>query len=330
MATTITGLGVYLPEKVLTNHEISQSIDTSDEWITTRTGIKERRLISDNEQVSDIAVKAAQQAINQAQIDPQTIDLVISASSSPEFIWPATACLVQAKLGLKNVPAFDIQAACTGFSYALAVIDSLIRANLYRRVLLVCAEAMTRLVDWQDRSTCILFGDGAAALILEPAKDGYGFLAHWLAADGSGANLLQIPASGSAQLCSPKVLSGKLNTIKMNGSEVFRFAVKALPESIFQALKLAGLSPADVAYFLPHQANKRIIEAATQRLNVPADKVICNIAKYGNSSTASIPIALWELQGAGKIKDGDILVFAGFGAGLTYGANVIRWQEIAR
>jgi len=236
MAAAITGLGIYLPEKVLTNAEISQLVETTDEWITTRTGIKERRIISDNEQVSDIGVKAAKEAFKQAKISPETIDLIVFASASPEMIWPATACLIQAKLGLKEVPAFDLQAACTGFSYALTVVDALITAKFYKRVLLVCAEAMSRFVNWQDRGTCILFGDGAAALILEPAKPGYGFLAHWLAADGSGADLLKIAAGGSAQTCSQQVLAEGAQTIKMNGSEVFRFAVKALPESIIKVL----------------------------------------------------------------------------------------------
>lgn len=329
MAATITSLSVYLPNKVLTNKEISQLVDTYDEWIITRTGIKERRIIDASEQVSDIGAKAAQEAIRQAQINPQTIDLIVFTSASPELIWPATACLIQAKLGLKNVPAFDLQAACTGFSYALTVVDALISANMYKRVLLVCAEAISRLVNWQDRETCILFGDGAAAMILEPANPGYGFLAHWLAADGQGADLLKIPAGGSAEICSSKVINEQLHTIKMNGSEVFRFAVRALPESIVQVLRKANLTVDEVAYFLPHQANRRIIEAARERLLLPEEKVVCNIAKYGNSSTASIPIALWELLKDQKVKDKDILVFAGFGAGLTYGANVIRWQEIA-
>lgn len=327
MAAAITGLGVYLPEKILTNAQISKFVDTTDEWITTRTGIKERRLISDQEQVSDIGVKAAKVAIEQANINPQTIDLIVFASASPEMIWPATACLIQAKLGLKDVPAFDLQAACTGFSYALTVIDALITAKFYKRVLLVCAEAMSRFINWQDRSTCILFGDGAAALILEPAKPGYGFLAHWLAADGNSADLLKIAVGGSAKTCSAQVRAEETQTITMNGSEVFRFAVKALPESIVKVLEQAKLTIDDVAFFLPHQANKRIIEAASQRLKLPATKVVCNIAKYGNSSTASIPIALWELLKETKVKDKDILLFAGFGAGLTYGANLLRWQE---
>lgn len=330
MAATITGLGVYLPEKILTNAEISKLVDTTDEWITTRTGIKERRIISDKEQVSDIGVKAAKIALEQAGINRKAIDLIVFASASPEMIWPATACLIQAKLGLKDVPAFDLQAACTGFSYALTVIDALITAKFYKRILLVCAEAMSRFINWQDRSTCILFGDGAAALVLEPAKPGYGFLAHWLAADGSGADLLKIPAGGSGKVCSPQVLAESSQTITMNGSEVFRFAVKALPESIVKVLELAKLTIEDVTFFLPHQANKRIIEAASQRLNLPAAKVICNITNYGNSSTASIPIALWELLKKAKVKDKDVLLFASFGAGLTYGANLLRWQETRR
>jgi len=320
----ILGIGTTVPERVLTNVDLEKMVDTSDEWITARTGIRERRIIDDNENASDLAARAARGAIADAGLSLEEIDLVLVATGSPEMIWPATACLVQEKLGLEGRPAFDIQAACTGFVYGLAVADAMIAAGLYRCVLFVGTEAITRFLDWTDRGTCILFGDGAGAVVLGPAEEGYGLLAHHLAADGSGADMLKIPVGGSAVGCGQGP-----QAIKMRGNEVYRFAVEKLPAAISGALDQAGLTVADVDFCIPHQANKRIIDAAVERLGLPREKVVGNLEQYGNTSTASIPLALEELIRSGGLNRGDLLVTAAVGAGLTWGANVIRWSGAA-
>ncbi|MDP1808180.1 MAG: beta-ketoacyl-ACP synthase III [Actinomycetota bacterium] len=314
MAADIVGIGVSIPEKVLTNADLEKMVDTSDEWIVTRTGIRERRIIDDEETVSDLAAAAGLAAIEDADIGRNEIDLVLVATGSPETIWPSTACLAQGKMGLPRCAAFDLQAACTGFVYGLAVADSLIASGLFKTVLLIGAEAMSRFVDWSDRNTCILFGDGAGAVVLREARPGYGVLASYLDADGRGADLLKIPVGEKHQ------------TIKMSGNEIFRFAVKILPQCVESALKKAGLGIENVDYFIPHQANQRIIEAALDRLGLPKERAIGNIAQYGNTSTASIPLALDEIYRTKSLKQGDIIVTAAFGAGLTWGANVIKWS----
>ncbi len=320
----ILGIGTTVPERVLTNFDLEKMVDTSDEWITARTGIRERRIIDDNENASDLAARAARAAVANAGLSLEEIDLVLVASGSPEMIWPATACLVQEKLGLKGRPAFDIQAACAGFVYGLTVADGLIAAGLYRRVLFIGTEAMTRFLDWTDRGTCILFGDGAGAVVLGAAEEGYGLLAHHLAADGSGADMLKIPAGGSAVSCGQGP-----HTIQMRGNEVYKFAVQKLPAAISGALEKAGMTVADIDYCVPHQANKRIIDAAVERLGLPREKVVGNLERYGNTSTASIPLSLESLVRSGGLNRGDVLVTAAVGAGLTWGANVIRWSGAA-
>lgn len=325
MSAGIIGIGVYLPDKVLTNADLEKIVDTSDDWIVTRTGISERRIVDDGETVSDLAAKAGLIAIEDAKIDPNDVDLVIVATGSPEMIWPSTACLAQAKMNLSASAAFDLQAACTSFIYGLTVADGLLSSGTFQNILLIGAETITRLVNWQDRNTCVLFGDGAGAFLLRKPETGFGLLSSYLAADGNGADMLKIPAGGSGQVCSQKVVDDNLQTIHMKGSDVFRFAVKALPESVEKALAKAGLTIDDVDHFIPHQANQRIIEAAVERLGLPMEKVATNISKHGNTSAASIPLVLEELYQAKSLKRGDILVLAAFGAGLTWGAVVIRW-----
>ncbi|MCK4268694.1 MAG: ketoacyl-ACP synthase III, partial [Actinomycetia bacterium] len=259
------------------------------------------------------------------KIDPNDVDLVVVATGSPEMIWPSTACLAQAKMNLSGSAAFDLQAACTSFIYGLTVADGLLSSGTFQNILLIGAETITRLVNWQDRNTCVLFGDGAGAFLLRKSEPGFGILSSYLAADGNRADMLKIPAGGSGQICSQKVVDENLQTIQMKGSDVFRFAVKALPESVEKALAKAGLAIDDVDHFIPHQANQRIIEAAVERLGLPIEKVATNISKYGNTSAASIPLVLEELYRAKSLKRGDILVLAAFGAGLTWGAVVIKW-----
>ncbi len=325
MSVGINGIGVYLPDKVLTNADLEKIVDTSDDWIVTRTGINERRIVDDSVTVSDLAAKAGLMAIEDAKIDPNDVDLVVVATGSPEMIWPSTACLAQAKMNLSGSAAFDLQAACTSFIYGLTVADGLLSSGTFQNILLIGAETITRLVNWQDRNTCVLFGDGAGAFLLRKSEPGFGILSSYLAADGNRADMLKIPAGGSGQICSQKVVDENLQTIHMKGSDVFRFAVKALPESVEKALAKAGLAIDDVDHFIPHQANQRIIEAAVERLGLPIEKVATNISKYGNTSAASIPLVLEELYRAKSLRRGDILVLAAFGAGLTWGAVVIRW-----
>lgn len=325
MPADIVGIGISLPDKVLTNVELEKMVDTSDDWIVTRTGIKERRVVGPDTDVSDLAAAAGLAAIEDACIDPDEIDLVMVGTGSPEMIWPATACLAQKKMKLSDCAAFDLQAACTSFVYGLTTADALMSAGAFKNILLIGAEAITRFVNWEDRNTCVLFGDGAGAVVLQTAEEGFGVLSSYLSARGSGADMLNIPAGGSGQVGSAETINENSHTIKMRGSDVFRFALKALPESVEKALKKAGLEVDDIDHFIPHQANKRIIESATERLGLPREKVVVNIAEYGNTSAASIPLALENIYSDGRLKRGDIVVLAAFGAGLTWGANVIRW-----
>lgn len=322
----ITGIGCFVPEKVLTNYHLGKLVDTSDDWIRSRTGIVERRVVASGKSASDLALKAAQQALTDANLTPRTIDLLIVATASPDMIWPATACLVADKLGV-NCGAFDISAACTGFVYGLSVASQFVATGTYKNVLLIGTEALTRFVDWTDRNTCVLFGDGAGAVILQEVENGYGLLGSYLAADGSGANLLKIPAGGSALPGSEATIREKLHYIKMNGNEVFKFAVFAMEQAVQEVLKKCNLKMGDIDYVIPHQANKRIIEASIGRLKIDPDKIISNIDKYGNTSTASIPLALEEIWRDGRLKRGNLVVLVGFGAGLTWGANVVRWSK---
>ncbi len=321
----VTGLGSYLPQKTLTNADLERMVDTSDEWITSRTGIRERRLAAPEEATSDLAAKAGLAALEDAGVDPKRVDLMVVATSSPDMVFPSTACLAQAKMGLVCA-AYDVNAACTGFVYALHSAVSAIESGRARKVLVIGADALTRHVDFEDRATCILFGDGAGAVVLQ-SSDEPGVLGVHLGSDGTGADMLKIPAGGSAAPCTPERLEARDQYVKMNGNEVFKFAVRRIPQVVKQALRESHLSIADVSWLIPHQANQRIIDTIADRLAMPSDRVISTIAESGNTSTASIPLALDALYTGGNLRPGDNCVLVGFGAGLTWGAGVVRWTK---
>jgi 3-oxoacyl-[acyl-carrier-protein] synthase-3 len=316
---SIIGTGSYVPDKVLTNSELEKMVETSDEWIMDRTGIKERRVSADNEATSDLAFEAAKKALESAKIDPKELELIIVGTSSPDMLFPSTACIIQDKIGAVNAAAFDVSAACTGFNYALAASSSFIESGLYNNVMVIGADTLTKYLDWTDRNTCILFGDGAGAVILKATNDGSGILSNHLGAEGNKGKCLIMPGGGSRD---PEA---KKRFIWMDGKEVFKFAVKVLPKCIKAVLEKADLKISDISLLIPHQANIRIIDFAMKIFGLSKDKVYVNLDRYGNTSAASIPIALDEAVKEGKIKKGDIVVLAGFGAGLTYGANVVKW-----
>jgi 3-oxoacyl-[acyl-carrier-protein] synthase-3 len=302
-------------------------VETSDEWIKTRTGISERRMAADEDATSDLAARAGTRALERAHISPGDVDLLIVATSSPDMLFPSTACLAQAKMGL-TCPAFDLNAACTGFIYALQVATSAIESGRARTVLVIGAEVLTRLLDFTDRTTCILFGDGAGAVVLS-ASDEPGVLGVHLGADGTGADLLSIRAGGSAAPCTIDRIAAGEQYMQMNGNEVFKFAVRAIPKVTQQALTESHLTVADVDWLVPHQANQRITDTVGERLGIPHERVVSNIAETGNTSTASIPLALDALYTAGSLHAGDVLALVGFGAGLTFGAAIVRLTEEA-
>ena len=323
MRVGIMGTGSYVPERILTNNDLAKIVDTNDEWITTRTGIRERRIAADDEATSDLAFKAAEKAIIDAGIDKNEIELIIVATMTQDHLTPSTAALVQDKLGIKAA-AFDVSAACTGFIYGFTAGYSFIKAGIYKKVLVIGAETMSRVTDWEDRGTCILFGDGAGAVVLGEVETG-GFLASHLAADGSGACELIVPAGGSRKAATAETIENREVYLKMNGREVFKFAVKAFPESVENVLTQQNLTADDIDIFIPHQANVRIIEAIAKRFKQPLDKFFVNLHKYGNTSGASIPIALDEASKEGRFKRGDKIVATGFGGGLTYGSILFEW-----
>ncbi len=321
----IRSTGVYLPDKVLTNADLEKMVDTSDEWITTRTGIKERRIVSKEQVTSDLAVNAARMALERGGLKAEDVDLILVATNTPDTIFPATACWVQKKLGIKEIPAFDLEAGCTGLLYALIVAESLILSGTARRILLIGADILTKITNWEDRSTCVLFGDGAGAFILEESDDDSGLISHYWGADGSLAELLILPGGGTLHPANEKTVERKLHYLTMKGNEVFKHAVKRMGESALEALKRAGLDKSQVDYLIPHQANLRIIDATGERLNLPKEKIVANIHKYGNMSVATIPVALHELAEEGKLQKGQIIVMVAFGAGFTWAAAVYRW-----
>lgn len=325
MRVGIMGTGSYVPERILTNNDLAKIVDTNDEWITTRTGIRERRIASDDEATSDLAFKAAEKAIIDAGIDKNEIELIIVATMTQDHLTPSTAALVQDKLGIKAA-AFDVSAACTGFIYGFTAGYSFIKAGIYKKVLVIGAETMSRVIDWEDRGTCILFGDGAGAVVLGEVETG-GFLASHLAADGSGACELIVPAGGSRKAATAETIENREVYLKMNGREIFKFAVKAFPESVENVLTQQNLIADDIDIFIPHQANVRIIESIAKRFKQPLDKFFVNLHKYGNTSGASIPIALDEASKEGRFKKGDKIVATGFGGGLTYGSILFEWSK---
>jgi 3-oxoacyl-[acyl-carrier-protein] synthase III len=322
----ITGWGMAVPKKVLTNVELSMLVETSDEWIYSRTGIRERRIATPDETTATLATDAALKALSVANLKPADLDLIIVSTSSPEHIFPATACLVQDQIGAIKAGAFDLLAACTGFIFALNMATQSIRSGSIENALVIGSETLSRIVNWNDRSTCILFGDGAGAFVLQAADEPGGVLSAVMRSDGSGEDLLSLPAGGSRMPATSDTVKNGLHYIRMNGREVFRFATRVMIQATRDSLEAAGLDLADVQLVIPHQANQRIIETAARGLDFPIEKVVINLDRYGNTSTASIPIAACEAIEQGRLNPGDNVVFVGFGGGLTWGAAVVKWS----
>ncbi|GMK40685.1 3-oxoacyl-ACP synthase III [Paenibacillus sp. CCS19] len=321
----IIGTGKYVPERVLTNAELEQMVETNDEWIVTRTGIRERRIAAPDQATSDLALRASQEALRSAGLTAEDIDLIIVATITPDMFFPSTACLLQDKLGAKKAAAFDLSAACSGFIYSLATASSMIATGMYKHALVVGAECLSRITDYTDRNTCILFGDGAGAVVLGPVEEGRGFKSFELGADGSGGELLCISGGGSRLPATAASIDEKKHFIHMAGNDVFKFAVRIMGGAAEEALRKAGLEKSDIDLLVPHQANIRIINSAINRLDLPEDKCMVNLDKYGNMSAASIPVALAEAVEQGRVNKGDTLVLVGFGGGLTWGASVLNW-----
>ena len=321
----IAGVGVCVPDRILTNEEMAGILNVSAEWIETMSGIQQRHIAEPGQSASDLGVVAAQRALDQAGIAAEELDLIVVATVTPDMQFPSTACLIGQKLGLPGVPAFDLTAVCSGFVYALTVASQFIHSRFYRTVLVVGCEVVSSVTNWADRDTSLLIGDGAGAAVLRQVPAGYGILAATLGADGSGGQYMMVPAGGSREPATPEVLEQKRNKMKMNGTEVFRFAMKKLPEATEQALALAGLTTQDLKLIIPHQANRRIIESAARWMDLPLDKFMINLERYGNTSSATIPIALHEALETGRIKPGDLIALTGFGGGLTWGSLIMRW-----
>ena len=320
----ILGVGAYLPEKILTNKDLEKMVDTTDEWITTRTGIKERRIASSSEATSDLATEAAKAALKDAGLTAADIDLIIVATITPDMFFPATACLVQEKIGARHVPAFDVSVACSGFIYGLAIANSFIASGTYKHALVIAAEKLSAITDWSDRNTCVLFGDGAGAAVLGPVEEG-GILSVFLGANGKEGDLIKLPAGGSRIPASKKSVEDKLHFIKMNGAELFKHAVKVMADAALQATQPLGLQAKDISLVIPHQANLRILNAVAKRMGLSPDKIYLNIERYGNMSAASSAVALVEAVKSGRIKKGDKILLDAFGGGLSWGAIVIEW-----
>ncbi len=319
------GTGSYLPKKVLTNFDLEKMVDTSDEWIVERSGIHERRIVDDDETTSTLAIKAAKSALEDAGIAPEDVDCVIVATNSPDNLFPATAGYVQRGLGLPDAMGFDIQAGCTGFVYGLQIAASFIQGEEYETVLLIASEALSRIVDWQDRTTCVLFGDGAGAMVLQARDDdSKGVLKSYTRITGEKAESLIVPSGGSRMPTTEETARNRMQYVKMNGREIFKFSINAIGDATKKVLDKAGITMEDVNWFIPHQANIRIINFAAQTFKIPDEKIVVTLDKYGNTSSASIPIAIDELRRSGKAKEGDLLLLVAFGAGLTYGANLVR------
>ena len=321
----IIGVGMYAPEKVLTNAELAGMLNVTEEWIETMSGIRERHIAAPSQAASDLGAVAAQRALAQAGVSSDEVDLIIVSTSTPDMQFPSTACIIQERLGIKNVPAFDLTAVCSGFVYALTVGAQFIANEFYRTVLVIGTEAVSRVINWSDKDTCMLIGDGAGAVVLRQVPSGYGVLSAKLGADGSGASFMMVPAGGSRKPATAEVIEKKMNKIQMNGQEVFKFAMKKLPEVTEQALELANLHTEDLKLIIPHQANRRIIEAAARRMDLPLEKFMVNVERYGNTSSATIPIALHEALETGRIKSGDLIALTGFGGGLAWGSLIMRW-----
>lgn len=326
----IIGTGSYVPEKVITNFDLEKIVDTSDEWIRTRTGIKERRILDKEKGSSYMAIEAAKKALEASELQPESIDLIIVSTVTPDMMFPSTACLVQESLKCKNAAAFDLEAACSGFLYGLSVAYSFVSARIYKNVLLIGTDALSRITDWTDRNTCVLFGDGAGAAVISEVPEGKGILGLDLGADGEGKNLLKLVAGGSLMPATEETIKNKLHYIYMEGNEVFKFAVRKMEEISLKIIEKNKLNLGDIDYLVPHQANMRIIESARKKLKLAENKVYVNLENYGNMSSASIPVALDEAVRKNKIKDNDVVLLIGFGGGLTWGAMLIRWYSKGR
>ncbi len=324
---TILGTGSYLPERILTNADLEKMVETSDDWITTRTGIRERRIAAEDEATSDLAAKAAERAMEQAGVEAADLELLIVATITPDTFFPSTACHVQKKIGAVNAVCFDVSAACSGFLYAIQVARHYLNGSTRKTALVIGAEKMSAFVDWTDRNTCVLFGDGAGAAVLHQngEKADRRILSTYLGSDGNQTDILEVPGGGSAIPITPDNAGEKLNTISMQGREVYKYAVTAMRKAAEVALERAGYQPSDVSMIIPHQANLRILDATAERLGVPNEQVYKNLDKYGNTSAAAVAIALDEAHRDGSIKEGDLVLLLAFGAGLTWASTLIRW-----
>lgn len=324
----IESSGTFIPKRILTNEDLSRMVDTSDEWIRTRTGIESRHIANKQETPSYMGAMAAKDALNKANIDPQSIDLVIVATMTPDMLFPPTACLIQDMLGLRPIPSFDIEVACSGFVYALEVGQKMLACGAYKKALIIGTEKLSSILDWQDRRTCVLFGDGAGAVILslEDNKPHCGIIDTLLNANGRHADILKMPAGGSQRPATLESISNKEHFLKMNGKEVFKLAVRLMEQSITQLLSKHNLRIEDVSCIIPHQANMRIIQSLAEQLGIPLNTFYCNLKNYGNTSAASIPIALNEALAKNIIRSGDIVLFTAIGGGLSWGSTLIRWH----
>ena len=324
-SASIAATGAYLPSRVLTNAELERMVDTSDEWILSRTGIRERRIADEGEFTSDMGARAAEQALEQGGIDPKEIDLIIVATCTPDTVFPSTACHIQFKIGATRAAAFDLQAACSGFLYALVTAEQFIAAGVYQTILVIGAEKLSSIVNWQDRNTCVLFGDGAGAVVLKHRPGARGLLSFDLGADGAQAEILSLPAGGCRLPITPEILSAGGHFLQMAGKEVYRYAVSAMNRSAEGCLEKAGIKASHLRWIIPHQANYRIIEAVAQRLSVSLEHFIINLDRYGNTSSACLPIALHETRLEGKLQQGDLILMVAFGGGLTWAGAVLEW-----
>ncbi|MGO8766915.1 MAG: beta-ketoacyl-ACP synthase III [Limisphaerales bacterium] len=322
---SITGVGSYVPEKILTNHDLEKMVDTSDEWITTRTGIKQRRIAAKDEFTSDLAAKAAQRAMKMAGVTAADLDLIIVATITPDMPFPATACLLQHKLGAKRAAAFDLEAACSGFIYGLEIGQQFIMSRTYDTVLVVGAEKLSAITDWTDRNTCVLFGDGAGAVVLQNRPKSHGLLTAVMGADGGKGDLLYMPAGGSRCPASRNTVDSRMHFLRMEGKETFKNAIHAMQSAATEVLKRCEIDISKIKCVIPHQANRRIIDALAERLGAKPEQLFINLEKYGNTSAASVVIALDEAVSSGRVARGDLILLMVFGAGLTWGAAVIEW-----
>ena len=326
-AAGIIGIGCYLPEKKLTNQDLEKMVDTSDAWITERTGIKTRHIAAPDQATSDLAYEASLQALADAKTKPEELDMIIVATETPDYKYPSTACLLQAKLGAKNAACFDLSAGCSGFVYALGIGSQSIVSGLYKKILLVGAETLSRIINWTDRNTCVLFGDGAGAAVLGRVDGGYGVLSRELGAEGTGGGHLIQPAGGSRNPTTHETVDAYGQCVHMDGQDVFKFAARKMPAACKKVLQKAGMTIDDIALLVPHQANLRIIDNAIDRLKIDRERVWINIDKHGNMSAACVPVCLTEAQQAGRLKKGDNVIMVAFGAGLTWAGALLKWAK---